>query len=382
MIPPMMTPLSVSSPRSASASPNIKSVLCVSLCALALSGCNEQSDYSSLNSPYDVSAAPVAAAVPAETCGRVPAAPVKDLVLGGVYKKTDPTRSEIDEAAQKTYRQKTADLSSFENRVSVLANNYLKNKLDTRSPRCALDWLNQWADGDALLGDMNAQGSYARQWSLASLSSSYLQLRNFPDFEDSRKAAIENWLSAVARAVMDDYSDIYVSTGKQNNHLYWAAWAVTATGLATEKREFYEWGVNKVKYALHVQAQDDGTLPLEMARGKKALQYHIFALAPLVMVSETATRNGEDLYALNDGILHKIVDRVFEGVKDPSYFEKLSGHKQIAGPSISGGHFSWLEVYISRFPDAEKEKFLKERRPVISRRTGGDMTFLYGHSEA
>ncbi len=46
------------------------------------------------------------------------------------------------------------------------------------------------------------------------------------------------------------------------------------------------------------------------------------------------------------------------------------------------GHFSWLEAYNARFPDATKEAFLAKHRPVISRRTGGDMTFLYAPRNA
>jgi poly(beta-D-mannuronate) lyase len=195
------------------------------------------------------------------------------------------------------------------------------------------------------------------------------------------KLLIVGWVE-VGRAVMHDYADIHVSKGRQNNHLYWASWAVAVTGAATEKKELYEWGVGKVKYALHMQVQADGTLPLELSRGKKSLQYHVFALAPLVMISELALRNGEDLYEINDRALHRLVARTFEGLNDPAYFEQLTGYAQIRGDEMSTGHFSWLEAYNARFPDAKMEKFLKSRRPVISPRTGGDMTFLYNTAYA
>lgn len=304
--------------------------------------------------------------------------PVKNLVLGNVYKKSDPTRSEIDEDAQKIYRDQTGSVNSFENRLSAMTNDYLKtNKKDGRAAFCALEWLYTWAAADSFLGEVNVQGEYARQWSLATMSSSYLQVRDFP-FDENKKAVIENWLLKVAGRVMSNYSDISTYVRKQNNHLYWGAWAVTATGIATDHKELYDWGVGKVKYALHVQVQKDGTLPLELIRGQKALQYHVFALGPLVMVSEAAMNNGEDLYKVNDGALHRLVDVTYGGLKDPSYFEKLTNHKQISGASMSGGHFSWLEAYNARFPNAEKTAFLNKHRPIISRRTGGDMTFLYG----
>jgi|GEM_PF-46316 poly(beta-D-mannuronate) lyase len=361
-----------------------KKALRASLCAVFfVAGCrgNTSADYSSLNPPYALStaAAPAMDSRAQPACPR-PMPPVKDLMLGGVYKKSDPTRSEIDEDAQKIYQGQTAKLNSFENRLSALTNDYLKtNKKDGRSAYCALDWLYTWAAADAFLGEVNVQGGYARQWSLGTLSSSYMQVRDFP-FDENKKVAIEKWLLEIAGRVMNDYADISTYIRKQNNHLYWAAWAITETGIATDHRELYDWGVGKVKYALHVQVQNDGTLPLELIRGQKALQYHVFALVPLVMVSEAAMNNGEDLYEVNDGALHKLVTVTFEGLKDSSYFEKLTNHKQISSASMSDGHFSWLEAYNARFPAPEYEAFLKQHRPIVSRRTGGDMTFLYGRS--
>lgn len=370
----MTRPLSVSLPRSGSASAKLALLFALS-CAVFLNGCKANS--AGLALPFDGSG-DIEAPNGYTHCDQDPVAPVKDLVLGPVYKRSDPTRSEVDEDAQKEYRAQIGSLNSFENRLSALANNYIKDRNDTRSAACALEWLHQWAGAGALLGEMNVQGLYARQWSLASIASSYLQVRYYPNFPDDKKDTIERWLAALAHNVIADYDDMESAARKQNNHLYWAAWAAMAAALATDKREFYAWSVAKVKYALHAQAQEDGTLPLETARGKKALQYHVFALAPLVMVAETAMRNGEDLYSLNDGMLHKMVRRAFEGLNDPAYFEQISGYQQMPPTDFSSGHYSWLEVYNARFPDAEIEAFLKKHRPIVSRRTGGDMTFLYG----
>lgn len=336
------------------------------------------SSFSSLNPPFSLNEIRPATGDEIPVCRAAPSKPIKNLVLGNVYKRSDPTRSEIDDEARDIYQGQTKALNAFQDRLSKSANAYLKSGgTNENGARCALDWLYEWAEDGALLGDMNVQGTYARQWALAGFASSYLQVKSYSAYDENKKRAIDQWLEDVARAVMNDYADISLSAGRQNNHLYWAAWAVTATGLVTDKKEFYDWGVGKVKYALHVQAQSDGTLPLELTRGKKALQYHVFALAPLIMVSEAATRNGENLYKENDGMLHKIVDRVFAGLQDPSYFQQKTGVTQIPGDSISAMHFSWLEAYNARFPEQTHEEFLEAHRPVISPRTGGDMTFLY-----
>jgi poly(beta-D-mannuronate) lyase len=353
------------------------------LCAPVLLGaCRDNAStgpFSSINPPFSLNGVQPASGDPApmKDCSKPPAEPVKNLVLGNVYKRSDPTRSEIDPEAKEIYQAETKNLNVFQDKLSKSANDYLKSGgSDQNAARCAIDWLYDWSQGHALLGQMNVQGTYARQWALAGISSSYVQVRSF-DYDASKKKAIDKWLDDVAAAVMSDYADIEKSIGRQNNHLYWAAWAVTSTGVATEQKDLYNWGVSRAKYALQVQIQDDGTLPLELTRGKKSLQYHIFALAPLVMISEAAMRNGEDLYELNDGALHRLVKLTFDNVQDPSYIQKLTGYEQIPGENISNMHFSWLEVYNARFPNPAYEAYLETRRPIFSPRTGGDMTFLY-----
>ena len=51
----------------------------------------------------------------------------------------------------------------------------------------------------------------------------------------------------------------------------------------------YDNGVNQIR--------PDGTLPLEMARGRRAFHYHLYALAPLVLLAEFGEANQLDLYA-------------------------------------------------------------------------------------
>jgi poly(beta-D-mannuronate) lyase len=349
---------------------------------LVLSGCRESLSsvgFDGINPPYNITTVQPATGSPAQiACARLPSRPAVDLVLGNVYKRSDPTRSEIDEEAKGTYLKQTKDLNIFQDKLSRSSNAYLKSgKKDYESAHCALDWLHAWAQEGALLGQTNVQGTYARQWALAGFASSYMQIKDYEPYDATKKQEIDRWLDTVAVKVMGDYADIAQSIGRQNNHLYWAAWAVTATGVATGKKYLYNWGVGKVKYALHTQIQPDGTLPLELIRGKKALQYHVFALAPLIMVSEVAMRNGENLYVLNNSALHNLVRRTFKGLEDPSYFEEKGKHQQIRGDTMSKGHFSWIEVYQARFPNAEMEQFLQQHRPIISPRTGGDMSYLY-----
>ena len=63
---------------------------------------------------------------------------------------------------------------------------------------------------------------------------------------------------------------------------------VLATGLATDDDALWQAGHAAFQKGID-DIQDDGSLPLEMARGQRALHYHDYALAPLVMMAELAS---------------------------------------------------------------------------------------------
>ena len=284
--------------------------------------------------------------------------------------------ADVDDDAKQKYIEQTRHLYRTETQLLQLSNRYLSTGNDAIAA-CVLDWLYELASADAFLGKVNSQGAYARQWSLGSFSSAYLQIKNYHQKDARKNKVVREWLSKIAVAVQSEYGNISDSKRLLNNHFYWAAWSVVNTGVALNKKDFYDWGINGAKYAFAVQVREDGTLPLEMKRGKKALQYHIFSLAPLIMISETATRNGENLYDAGSGISHVMVGTIFSALKDPTHFEDASGFEQEAVESISPGHYSWMEVYNSRYPNEKMTVWLKAHRPIFSRRTGGDMSFLY-----
>ncbi|MCF8496164.1 MAG: alginate lyase family protein [Alphaproteobacteria bacterium] len=311
-------------------------------------------------------------------CGKLSFAPPGDLIFSGIYDKDDPERDDVNKAAQLAYRTKTTPLTRFENELIDMANAYWAGGgTDAARASCALERLYAWASKDALLGTINDTGRVVRQWSLASLASAYIQIGREPSLDSTKRAAVETWLRRVVRAVMEDYPADSEVGRKKNNHLYWAAWAVTATGVALNDRPLYEWGMEKATQAIMKAIRGDGTLPLELERGAKAMHYHQFSVIPLVMIAETGLRNGTDLYAIRGGILHRLVKRVLAGFEDPSYFEKLTGVGQDGPESFNGGHLAWMEAYQARFPSSSTHPWLEKFRPMVLRRIGGNMTMLY-----
>ena len=74
-----------------------------------------------------------------------------------------------------------------------------------------------------------------------------------------------------------------------NNHRYWAGLAVCAAGIARNDNHQFRFGMDAFKAGVD-DIGPSGVLPRELARAGMALHYHLYALAPLIMLAEL----GED----------------------------------------------------------------------------------------
>ena len=113
-----------------------------------------------------------------------------------------------------------------------------------------------------------------------------------------------------------------------------------------------------------------GSLPLELARKSRALQYHAFALAPLVALATLARSQGEDFYAFENGALDRLADLTARGFADPAEFGKLAGEPQ--GDKTRPGS-GWSQLYALHKPDSAAAKLAMPRN---HRWFGGDVELL------
>ncbi|MBU6234405.1 MAG: alginate lyase family protein [Alphaproteobacteria bacterium] len=314
-------------------------------------------------------------------CPDLPTTAPRDLVFTGIYSKDDPERDDTNYDNQQEYRRQTQGIVQFENKLLAMTNAYYVAPPDRQAARarCALSWMYSWAGGRALLGTTNYVGISVRHWTLASLASAYGQIRDEPTLDASMASEVKTWLRALALAVVADYDS--PSNRRENNLAYWAAWSVTMTGVAINDFSLYQWGLRRAILAIDDIA-GDGTLPLEMQRGSKAMLYHQFALTPLVMIAAAAEANGYNLYSLNDGRLDRLAKRVLAGLESPLFFESRTGYAQEGSETLSAGHMAWVEIYNAHAPSYRTRNLLQRYKPMVSRRLGGNMTLLIGGNSA
>ena len=232
----------------------------------------------------------------------------------------DPVRKARNEAAIKP-------VDRFLDRVAHSASAW-QQRHDESDARCALGWLSSWAAQGAMLGAMTTEQSYyTRKWALSGLALSYARVQ--PAASKAQRKQIEDWLLALADATMR-HSDAH--KGSRNNHYYWEGLAVTATGAVTQDARCLAWGRKVFEHAMG-QIQPDGTLPLEMARAGRALNYHLFAAAPLVMMAS--------ILDVQDPALDRLVAFSVAGVADPAILQKMTGFEQEHPGAVPG----WIAIW-------------------------------------
>jgi poly(beta-D-mannuronate) lyase len=299
-------------------------------------------------------------------------APVHDILAQSFY--TDPQRSIVDPARLAARDKAVKPLHDFSEGIARLADRWVEaHPPQPEAATCALAWLDAWARKDAMLGEITNQGGYERKWTFGGIALAYLKIRDAPGLDPAAKARVEAWLGRLTAAVSKDISD------KINNHLYWAALAVAASAVATDDRAAFAWAMDKYRFAL-TQIAPDGTLPLELARGQRALHYHLFAVTPLVMLAEIGAANGLDLYGERDGALGRLVSVVLAGLANPTDFARRSGTAQ-EPEHLSGWSVAWAEIWYARTRDKNLLPLLQRYRPMRNNWLGGNVTLAFGVSE-
>jgi poly(beta-D-mannuronate) lyase len=258
-----------------------------------------------------------------------------------------------------------------------MANRYvLSNPPRSDIAACGLEWLNAWASGDALLGEVNKNGEYTRKWLLGSIASAWMQIRDEPSLDPEKRKEVTGWIRQVAEVVKSDFSRDGRLKSRRNNHLYWAGWGVAAAGMALDDTRMFDWGVDKARVGID-DIQQDGTLPLELARGQRAYLYHLFAAMPLFMLANAAEKNGIDLFRENDNGLKRLGELCLKNLGHPDDFQQMTGKVQDLTHVGTASDLGWVEIYRQHYQDPRADAALQEFRPMKHSRFGGNITLLY-----
>ena len=236
---------------------------------------------------------------------------------------------------------------------------------------CALAWLDAAASADRAPGDADA-----RRDLLAGLALAWLKLADAPGLDLAASARVTRWLQRMAATVQPPFERADARRPETYDaEAYRTAMAVMAAAVAAQDRRLWDWGLFRARWGLG-EVNEDGALPLELARGKGALAAHAYATASLVLAAELAAANGVDLYSEKNSALHRLARRTLDGLDDQGYFAARTGELQDMAAVTPW--LGWIEPYFARFPEQARPALLARLRPLVNPALGGDLTLTFG----
>lgn len=288
-----------------------------------------------------------------------------DLTTDRFY--SDAKSSIIDPEKWKAYVATSGPYKDLGQRIVDAADAY-RTTGSREAAECAIRHMEAACKDGVLTGKMSSnQAYYVQGWVIGAIAIAYLKVRDSGLISAAQsKQILRSIVNVVGQSV--DYFDARRRKGTgdaENNHLYWAGVEVAASGIAANDRKLFDWGMDTYRVGVE-QIQPDGSLPREMARGQRALHYHLFAVAPLVYLAEFGEDNGLNLYADRDYAVKKLAALSTQGLVDNSLFTKATGIAQDTpkGPPTAE-EISWARLYISRFPDQQISQLLA-KAPSLS----------------
>jgi poly(beta-D-mannuronate) lyase len=256
---------------------------------------------------------------------------------------------------QQKHKESVAGIENFSRSV-VKAADAFRTKGSRSAAECVTSLLESAATQQALAGRMKGhQAVYVQGSNLGAWAIAFLKVRESGAVSEEQRNKITAWLKILAqenRAYYDARRQHRRPNDAYSHQLYWAGFAVAAAAVANDDGELFQWAMDAYRQGVSDIGQD-GTLPVEMARGQLALRSHLRSLAALVMLAEFGEVNGVDLYAERNFAIRRLVALCVSGLKDPSFFQQQTGVMQVTEPEIQPWEVSWAQPYTHRFPNAE-----------------------------
>ena len=287
-------------------------------------------------------------------------------------------RDTVDDDAELAFETAMKPIKVFMADVVKAANDYHRTGRQTAAA-CALGHLAHWAKDDALREPVSHTSYYKLATTVAGLSSAMMQIEPAISGRSMERQLVSQWLANRAIQVRSHFEGLKTPRSSRNNHRAWAGLAVASVGIVSKDKALFDWGLASYKLVV-CQATAEGALPLELERGSKAREYHLYALAALTPLAEMGTRNGIASYSECNDALHRIAAFTIAAMDDQSAIAKLAGVKQSGGNKMpSASKLTFLEPYGSRFPGKVPDMDrLTKQRPFGLTDLGGSQTILYG----
>lgn len=313
-------------------------VLTVAVTLTSPNACNSQ-DAGSVTQPADtiqtdgsiqtgsVSASGASGPEQIPFCVRIPPPPAT-LQTKSKYSADDKSKSLIDDDAMAA---RDESVQPIRNSIRTLTNIAYavssSSSVSQARAECVLQNIDQWASAKALTEMRTVDAYLSRDRWVAEIALAVQSASGRVKLSNERKALYSKWFSGLAQDTIEAYSFRLGPTSKTNNHRYWAGLSVAVIGYLLDDRVFKEWGKKSFEIGA-CQVDQGGFLPAELARGEKALDYHVYALRPLAAIVKLVTVNGEAFQSKCFDQFRRLSSMTRDALRDPTEFERVAGMRQ------------------------------------------------------
>ena len=160
----------------------------------------------------------------------------------------------------------------------------------------------------------------------------YLQIRNAPTLDESKKATVISWFEKLYLCSRTRAEGMLLHAQENglgpHNQTYPALLSVVTTSIVLDKTDGFEWSIEKYKESISTVSVD-GTSPNEIAHKMDwALHYHTVIVNFSVHLSLLGEMNGfTGLF--KDPALLRLTKQVLDSYDDPTYLKNSYYIKEI-----------------------------------------------------
>ena len=201
------------------------------------------------------------------------------------------------------------------------------------------------------------------------------QIISIPQEEDR---IIKNWFKKIVKKNQHllygktyDYGGASGTPKRAHNHALSSAVAHMQLGILIDNDKEFKKAFRNYESAIKHQRKD-GSLPIEVRRGGRAMFYQGRAMNALAVIAIIAEHQGYNIWELDfkGKNYHNLVKFFIDFTKNNELVFKYAKENRSPGPaknykvqdlkSNSGSNWGWLYAYASRFPDHENIQRLKQ----------------------
>lgn len=278
------------------------------------------------------------------------------LMIDSKYDQSDATKSTLTDRSDLEGWDSKKSVEAFSREMVEFSNAYLLRESPSHKAMaliCMSESLTNWANANALLTDqVTGTGKAVRKWALAALSSSLRKTIILSDGDFTLTDTHRAWLSRVADKVVKDYTPRQNPAFRYfNNHDYWAAWALTSTGMIVQNQNYIDWGYHVFDLAMQqveLGAQGRiGWLPNEVGRGQLGAEYTHYAITPLALLANHAAQNNHPLDSEQSRRLQALATFAVIAAMKPDALSQLEKPQR----SVPAHKLNWLIPFLDAFPE-------------------------------